>query len=83
MGIRPNQWTVVGNTKRTLNIGEVRNATDGGWWVYWYTDMRAEVVTNFCLHKIHDTRQQAIADFEDRAASLWGRAWPNNNKQGD
>ena len=72
MNIRPNQWAVVGNTKRTLNIGEVRNATEQGWWVYWHTDLRAEVVSHLHEHEVYDTHDQAIAEFERRAALLWG-----------
>jgi hypothetical protein len=59
-------WIVRGNTRKTIEVGELRNETEGGRWVFWYYSCRAEVFKGCTTASFHWTYEQAEAEAERR-----------------
>ena len=71
--IRPSAWIVVGETKKTVDYGHVRNATEGGqYWVWWYCSNRADRIPGALQCAVFATEAEATAEFERRCTRLWG-----------
>ena len=73
MNLHSGMYVVVGDSRRTLDIGILRNATEGGaWWVWWTWANKATVWTVDPSAAFFES----VEDAEDEADSRWIRLKP-------